>query len=236
MADIITGQYVKIMQTPASIGERIAAQLIDWVVMAAYLTLFVVAYDKFGIELSFASEISAAVLPVMFYTLLCEIFNHGQTIGKRIMKVRVVMKDGTVPSLSAYLLRWVLWLVDGPFLSFLGVVVILVNRHNQRIGDIAAGTMVIRIDSFSRLQVSLDEFQHLSRNYRPVYPQAADLSLEQVNSLSKAMQLDNDDPRIAALAGKVREVLGIQTVHERSDVSFLWQLVRDYQYFALEEI
>ena len=146
------------------------------------------------------------------------------------------MKDGTVPSLSSYLLRWVLWLVDGPLLSFLGVVVILINKHNQRIGDIAAGTMVIRIDSFSRLQVSLDEFQHLSRNYRPVYPQAADLSLEQVNSLSKAMQLDDNDPRIATLAEKVREVLGIQTVHERSDVSFLWQLVRDYQYFALEEI
>lgn len=236
MADIITGQYVKIMQTPASIGERIAAQLIDWVVMAAYVTLYFVVRDQLGLHFSYGYDIAAAFMPVIFYTLLCEIFNHGQTIGKRIMKVRVVMKDGTVPSLSAYLLRWALWLVDGPFLSFLGVVVILVNRHNQRIGDIAAGTMVIRIDSFSRLQVSLDEFQHLSRNYRPVYPQAADLSLEQVNSLSKAMQLDNDDPRIAALAGKVREVLGIQTVHERSDVSFLWQLVRDYQYFALEEI
>lgn len=236
MADIITGQYVKIMQTPASIGERIAAQLIDWVVMAAYVTLYFVVRDQLDLHFSYGYDIAVAFLPVIFYTLLCEIFNHGQTIGKRIMKLRVVMKDGTVPSLSAYLLRWALWLVDGPFLSFLGVVVILVNRHNQRIGDIAAGTMVIRIDSFSRLQVSLDEFQHLSRNYRPVYPQAADLSLEQVNSLSKAMQLDNDDPRIAALAGKVREVLGIQTVHERSDVSFLWQLVRDYQYFALEEI
>ena len=236
MADIITGQYVKIMQTPASIGEHIAAQLIDWVVLAAYYTLYYVVRDQTDFNFSIGFEIVVALLPVTFYTLLCEIFNHGQTIGKRVMKLRVVMKDGTVPSLSSYLLRWVLWLVDGPLLSFLGVVVILINKHNQRIGDIAAGTMVIRIDSFSRLQVSLDEFQHLSRNYRPVYPQAADLSLEQVNSLSKAMQLDDNDPRIATLAEKVREVLGIQTVHERSDVSFLWQLVRDYQYFALEEI
>ena len=236
MADIITGQYVKIMQTPASIGERIGAQLIDWVVIAAYFSLIQYIFIWTGLKIGSAESFLITFLPIIFYTLLCEIFNNGQSIGKRVMKLRVVMKDGTIPGLSAYLLRWLLWLVDGPLLSFLGVLVILINKHNQRIGDIAAGTMVIRLDSFSRLQVSLDEFNHLSRNYRPVYPAASDLSLEQVNSLSKALQLDDDDPRISALAEKVRTVLGIQTVHERSDDSFLWQLVRDYQYYALEDV
>ena len=235
MADIITGQYVKIMQTPASIGERIGAQLIDTVVLAAYLTLASFIIDEANIPFNYTTFL-CVVLPFILYTPLCEIFNNGQSIGKRVMKLRVVMKDGTIPGLSAYLLRWLLWIVDGPLLSFLGVLVILINKHNQRIGDIAAGTMVVRLDSFSRLQVSLDEFNYLSRNYRPVYPQASDLSLEQVNSLNKALELDDDDPRIAALAKKVRTVLGIQTVHERSDDSFLWQLVRDYQYYALEEV
>ena len=132
MADIITGQYVKIMQTPASIGERIAAQLIDWVVLAAYYTLYYVVRDQTDINFSIGFEIVVALLPVTFYTLLCEIFNHGQTIGKRVMKLRVVMKDGTVPSLSSYLLRWVLWLVDGPLLSFLGVVVICLLSFLRR--------------------------------------------------------------------------------------------------------
>ncbi len=57
-----------------------------------------------------------------------------------------------------------------------------------------------------------------------------------MNLISKTIQLDDDDPRIAALAAKVRDVLGIQTVHERSDDTFLWRLVRDYQFYALEEI
>lgn len=235
MADIITGQYVKIMQTPASIGERMAAQLIDWVVMVAYYFLFYYIFDTLS-WVSFTAVLLFLILPILFYSLLCEIFNNGQTIGKWFMKTRVVMKDGTTPSLGSYLLRWLLWIVDGPTLSFLGVFVILINKHNQRIGDIAAGTMVIRLNSYSRLQVSLDEFDFLSSNYRPTYPQAADLSLEQVNLISKTLELEMDDPRISALAAKVRSTLGIQTVHERSDMSFLWQLVRDYQYYALEEI
>lgn len=235
MADIITGQYVKITQTPASIGERMAAQLIDWVAMLAYFFLMRYFFDMAGLY-STSLTLLFIILPILFYSLLCEVFNNGQSLGKRIMKIRVVMKDGSTPTLGSYLLRWLLWTVDGPTLSFLGVLVILINRHNQRLGDLAAGTMVVRLNSYSRLQVSLDEFRHLSPDYRPTYPQAADLSLEQVNLMSKTLELDMDDPRISALADKVRQTLGIQTVHERSDVSFLWQLVRDYQYYALEEI
>ena len=66
MADIITGQYVKIMQTPASIGERIAAQLIDWVVLAAYYTLYYVVRDQTDFNFSIGFEIVVALLPVTF--------------------------------------------------------------------------------------------------------------------------------------------------------------------------
>ena len=113
MADIITGQYVKIMQTPASIGERMAAQLIDWVVMVAYYFLFYYIFDTLS-WVSFTAVLLFLILPILFYSLLCEIFNNGQTIGKWFMKTRVVMKDGTTPSLGSYLLRWLLWIVDAP--------------------------------------------------------------------------------------------------------------------------
>lgn len=69
------------------------------------------------------------------------------------------------------------------------------NRPPARQHRRAGGTMVIRLNSYTRLQVSL----------------------EQVNLISKTIQLDDDDPRIAALAAKVRDV-------------------RDYQFYALEEI
>ena len=84
--------------------------------------------------------------------------------------------------------------------------------------------------------MSLDEFNHLSRDYRPIYPQAADLSLEQIDLISRTLELPDDDPRVHALAEKVKQLLQISTPLERSDDTFLWRIVKDYQYYALEEI
>ncbi|MCI6160028.1 MAG: RDD family protein [Bacteroidales bacterium] len=240
-SNIITGQYVQISQTPASVGDRIVAQAIDWLAQGIYLYSLLYLFTNY-VEGTYESQLSSIIvyvvilLPALLYSLLCEIFNHGQSIGKKLMKTRVVKTDGSTPGIGTCLLRWILFIADGPALSFIGILVMLINRNNQRLGDIAAGTMVIKLNSYSRIQVSLDEFAHLSRSYRPVYPQASDLSLEQVNLISKTLELDEHDPRVHALAQKVQETLQIKTPRERSDETFLWRMVRDYQYCALEEI
>ena len=237
-SDIITGQYVQISQTPAGIGERMAAQLIDWLVQAAYM-YFVYTANSYLPD--FSSNIELVImffltLLAMLYCPLCEIFNHGQTLGKRIMKLRVVMKDGATPSLGAYLLRWLLFIIDGPLLSFIGVIFIIVTRHHQRIGDLAAGTLVIRLDSYSKVRISLDEFAHLDAHYRPVYPQAAELSFDQFTLIEQTLELPFDDPRVHLLAQKAQSVLAISHKKESSDHTFLWQLHRDGQYYMLEGI
>lgn len=237
-SDIITGQYVQISQSPASIGERMGAQLIDWVVQGIYIYIMVVIISNLPNSTRFQQliEMLILVLPTLFYGPLCELLNHGQTIGKQLLKLRVVKKDGSMPSLGSSLLRWLLFLADGPLLSFIGVLVILITPHRQRLGDLAAGTLVIKLGSYSKIQVSLDEFSHLGRDYRPSYPQAADLSLEQVNLISKAVQMKDDDPRVHALAEKVRQVLGIERIKESTEQAFLQRLVKDYQFYALEEV
>lgn len=231
----LTGQYVQLQLTPASVGDRIAAQLIDWLIMLAYV-IFSARVLK---ELHLSSEIMflLVILPVMFYTLLCELFNHGQSVGKMIRKTRVVKADGSTPTLGAFLIRWLMCLVDGPTLSFIGVLVMILNRRNQRIGDMAAGTMVIKLKKYKDIQVSLDEYEFLESDYQPRYPQAADLSLEQIEIISRTLAMKNDDflPRTAALANKVAQKLGIER-QEASDTAFLQRIVRDYQYYALEEI
>ena len=240
-SDIITGQYVQIQQTPASVGERIGAQLIDWLIQGIFATtLFTILtelQDRIGDFLnSFNPFYIILFLIIILYCPLCEIFNHGQTIGKKLLKMRVVKKDGSTPSVSAYLLRWLLFIADGPTLSGLGVLVMLLNQDNQRLGDIAAGTMVIKLNTYHKIQVSLDEFTHLSKNYHAAYPQVTDLSLEQIDLITRTLELPDDDPRIHALAGKVKNILQISTPLERSDDTFLWRIVKDYQYYALEEI
>ena len=240
-SDIVTGQYVQIQQTPASVGERIGAQLIDWLIQGIFATTLLYLLDEVNDLTGFFANSSQPLFIIVFliiicYCPLCEIFNHGQTLGKKALKMRVVKKDGSTPSIGSYLLRWLLFIADGPTLAGLGILVMLLNQDNQRIGDIAAGTMVIKLNSYHQIQVSLDEFNHLSKNYRPVYPQVTDLSLEQIDLITRTLELPDDDPRIHALAEKAKQILHINTPLERSDDTFLWRIVKDYQYYALEDI
>ena len=153
------------------------------------------------------------------------------------MKTQVVKLDGTSPTLGAFLMRWLLYLIDGPMTSYMGLVVMLLTRNNQRLGDLAAGTIVIKKQKYKKIQISLDEYDYLAQNYTPRYPQAADLSLEQIEIIPRTLSISQKDfaLRVAKLAGKVREKLNIER-KETDDAAFLRRIVRDYQYYALEEI
>ena len=99
---IITGQYVQIDQTPADIGERMMSRMIDLLIIMVYVFAIYVIFEagaKLDDDVVFASLIFLT-LPVVFYLLLCELYNRGQSLG-----IRVVMKNGTRPTICAYLLQ-----------------------------------------------------------------------------------------------------------------------------------
>lgn len=238
---IVTGQFVRINQTPASLGHRMAAQLIDWGIELVWLFagLWLIGIIEDVVSDSRMTRMAYGVLlfvPIIFYSLLWELLNHGQTPGKQLIKLRVVKTDGSSPSLGALVMRWLLWIADGPTLGFLGIFVMLVTRNHQRFGDMAAGTMVIKLASYNKISVTLDEFDHLSPDYKPFYPQAADLSLEQVNLITQALKGHPADPHVVALADKVRQVLAITHVRETNSYDFLERVARDYQFYALQEV
>jgi uncharacterized RDD family membrane protein YckC len=243
-ATIITGQYVQIDQTPASIGERILARLIDMILIFTYYfaAAMLIGFYYEYIPYTYRSDDFALIVyflfavPALFYSLLWELFNHGQSLGKKLIGIRVVMKDGTTPTLSAYLLRWLLLLVDVYLSQCIGILSILLTKNNQRVGDLTAGTLVIKEKNYHKINVTLDEFRHLSVNYRPVFPQVENLSLEQINLINETLfRYDADRPqRIRELAFKVRQFLRINP--PVNDEALLLTLTRDYQYYALEEI
>lgn len=237
---IVTGQFVRISQAPASVGERFFALLIDYFIIIVFLFSMSVLFSELNIRANTISTFFLFVLfllPVLCYSLLWEVFNHGQSIGKHLLAIRVVKADGSTPSLSAYLLRWLLFVIDVPLTGGLGLLVILLTKNHQRLGDLAAGTMVIKEKNYRKIQVSLDEFDYLTKGYRPVYPQAADLSLEQVNVISKTLASEQKDRsrRTSQLAEKIQTLFTIRR-EGISDELFLQTLLRDYQYYALEEV
>ena len=244
MADstIITGQYVQIDQTPANAGERMIARIVDYILLGVYCFAIAVCINIISDGVSYFTDDMVIVcyvifmLPVMFYSLIWELFNRGQSPGKKLFGIRVVMKDGTTPQLSAYLLRWLMLIVDIYLFQCIGILSILLTKNSQRLGDLAAGTLVIKEKDFRKINVTLDEFRHLSVNYRPIFPQAENLSLEQVNLINQTLfRYDPERPvRIRELACKVRQFLKINP--PVSDEALLQTLTRDYQYYALEEI
>lgn len=236
---IITGQFVHITQSPASIGERLIAIAIDYTIIIIYLFSTITLIQRMYLPGDFQAIIYIFIinLPTLFYFFLCETFNHGQSLGKRLMNIRVVKVDGSTPGISSYLLRWLLLPIDGLLTGGLGLLSILLTKNNQRIGDLAAGTMVIKEKNYRKIHVSLDEFDYLTKDYHPIYPQAADLTLEQINVITRTLETNHREQkqRIASLAKKIQEMLSVVS-RNQTDKDFLQTILRDYQYYALEKL
>ena len=237
---IITSQYVRIDQTPAGVGERIFARMLDFLIMFVYSMGIYYLLDSFDFNFMQGSDygllfVFILYIPVIFYSFFWEILNRGRSPGKMAFGMRVVMCDGTTPTIGVSFMRWILLLVDVWF-SWIGVVIILLNDNNQRFGDLAAGTIVIKEHDYHHIQVFIDEFNHLSRGYNPVYPQAENLSLEQINTIAEGLARydENRSRRISALSGKVKDFLKVTPLVD--DETFLKTVTRDYQYYALEDI
>ena len=241
-ADIITGQFVRISQTPATVAERIIARVIDYAILLLYFSAVTVVFFKLdtiidtddindGLLILF---VCLVYLPVLFYPFICEAFFNGQTIGKRSQKTRVVNADGSQPGIGQLFLRWLLLMIDEGFF-FVGLIAIMLNRKGQRLGDMAAGTYVIRLQNFDQLNVTLEDFQYANPDYRPVYPQAANLSIAQAEVIRKALNSGTtyNGEQLERLAAKVEQTLSIQR-REPSNISLLLTILHDYQYYALE--
>ena len=81
---IITGQFVRISQTPASIGERLMALIIDYFLIGLYILSTITLLSKLSIPSGFSLFFFLCIvyLPILGYSFLCEMFNHGQSFGK----------------------------------------------------------------------------------------------------------------------------------------------------------
>lgn len=133
---IVTGQYVQIDQTPASLGARVLGRLIDTVLLLVYCAAVFglwIAYMQMtgGEQDAFGSFMILSVfyLPALGYTFFWETFNNGQTPGKRFLGMRVVMKNGDRPTVAAYLFRWLFLLID-MHTSYVGILCIALTKNN----------------------------------------------------------------------------------------------------------
>lgn len=198
-------------------------------------------------------DILTISVPMLLYSLVSEVMMNGQTIGKKILNIRVVSLDGEEPSLAQYIIRWIFKVFEWPFFfgytffslsniigyiiitAFWGVVVLIfisISKKNQRLGDVAANTVVINTESFfsvgDTIFVPVDE-----NNYKAMFPQVLKLSDRDINTIKNVVDLyykEKNEQTCRRLSRKVQQLLSIQS--EMNDIDFLEKLLLDYNYLA----
>src|SRR5450631_3666856 len=151
----------------AEFHKRLLAYIIDFLLLIIYLfSMKYLLYTGFSIDFeeNVGLDILVISIPMLLYSLLTELWMNGQTIGKKILSIRVISLEGGEPTLGQYILRWITKFFEWPFLfgyiffskdalvaytiitGICGVavaIVIAITPKSQRLGDLAAGTVVV---------------------------------------------------------------------------------------------
>lgn len=248
--------------------RRLFALLIDILVQYFYFRIMIAILGEVLKSSGFDSEDSRMnlfavfmllILPIMLYHVIFEITMNGQSIGKRIMRLRVVDENGGRPGISQFLIRWLLrvsdvWilmimltLLESPYwyrntetaiiilaaIVFLLVDIILIvsSRKGQRIGDILARTILIRINT--RADIEDTVFQEVADNYVPQYPEIMKLGDKDINAIKSILDTarkKGDFTLAANAAEKIQRHLDIKT--NLSPFDFLDTAMKDYNYLS----
>lgn len=153
--NIDTPELVSIEMPLAGIGSRFIALLVDYLIWGAGFTVLVLLLSVILPSMVVFSRISAqwtVALVVLFFFLvnwgyftLFEAFWNGRTPGKRIARIRVIQSSGRAISLFESMARNLVRYIDQiPGVYVVGVITMFVTRQHQRLGDLAAGTLVVR--------------------------------------------------------------------------------------------
>ncbi|MEZ4802384.1 MAG: RDD family protein [Gelidibacter sp.] len=239
---INTTQNVNINFTAASVGERILAYVIDWIIKIAYiivtyqLTFNLFKVDEMISDMDQWSQMAIYVtfyLPVIFYTLIFETLLDGQTLGKRILRIKVVKIDGYQASLADFIIRWFFRIVDLNMLSGLvALIAIITSPKNQRLGDMTAGTSVITLKN--NVNISHTILEELGDAYEPKYPNVIRLSDNDARIIKETFntaKASRDYATLIKLRNKIVEVTEIKVVNE-NDMQFIDTILKDYNYYT----
>jgi uncharacterized RDD family membrane protein YckC len=131
-------------------GRRILATIVDAIVFSVIFWVLALLFGGTSAEggsvafsLGGLGSLLYIVVVFAYYTLLEGYL--GQTLGKMLLGIKVVREDsGEVPGLGATAIRTVLRIIDGLFAYLVAFITVLVSRKNQRFGDMAAHTLVVR--------------------------------------------------------------------------------------------
>ncbi|WP_411031759.1 RDD family protein [Spongiimicrobium sp. 3-5] len=233
---INTTQNVNLDYKIVSIGERIVAFFIDGFILYLYAVLVNVIGDAIGYvyedRWTQRGLVSLIFLPAMGYSIWMHTLFNGRTVGKMLMKMRVVRVDGTPVHWSNFLVRWMLRLVDiWIFFGAVGLLSIIFSERRQRLGDAAAGTVVI--STKNKTKVSHTILEEVAETYEPKFTNVTLLTDKDVRLIKDTYHIarrSDDFKTMKALRDKIESIL--QTNSELYDKQYLDTVLKDYNFYT----
>jgi uncharacterized RDD family membrane protein YckC len=238
---IHTTQNVTINFKAASVGERMLASLLDLLIKAAYI--IVIAYVFFNLlgisnilnNVDMWSRIAIILFfffPVLIYSVTLESIFEGQTIGKKLVKIKVVKIDGYQASFGDYLTRWLFRIIENNSLSLIGLIAMIVNNKTQRMGDVAAGTAVITLKN--NITIDSTILEEIGDAYLPIYPLVIKLSDNDMRIIKETFlvaEKKSDFETIDKLTKKIESVTGIKN-QSGFQIDFIRTILKDYNFYT----
>jgi hypothetical protein len=161
-----------------------------------------------------------------------EILMKGQSVGKRIMKIKVISLTGNNASIEQYFLRFLLRGIDFTMSSYMvGLLFSAMSSKGQRLGDYVAGTTVVS----TRLPYSIDDtiFKITSKDYKVSFPEVMKLSDNDINTINKVLNFgkkNNSYEYVDNVTEQIKKALEIESNLE--NFIFLEILLNDYNYLS----
>jgi uncharacterized RDD family membrane protein YckC len=237
---VTTTQNVDLEYEAAGLGYRLLAAILDIIFMVVYFGLVVLCFgiagylnkDIFsGDNYLISTLLIIAGLPILLYHFLSESLMNGQSLGKRIMGIKVVKLDGTQAGISSYMLRSLFRVIDIHVMNgVIAIICIPVSEKSQRLGDMAAGTTVIKKDSRANLRDTILYRQVPS--YSIVFEQVSLLSDKDMAIIKEILEhsiANNKRDHLKLLADKVKAKMGVSV--SWPDEDFLKTVLLDYSHY-----
>jgi uncharacterized RDD family membrane protein YckC len=239
---INTTQNVQINFTAATVGDRIIAYMLDLLIKVAYgIVIYGIFFYAMGLnklfdtmdQWSVMATIAVFALPIILYSIVSESMLEGQTIGKKLMKIKVVKIDGYQASFAEYLMRWFFRIIDiSLFSGVIALITVITSKKSQRLGDMVAGTSVITLKN--NISISSTILEEIGNEYVPIYSLVIKLSDNDMRIIKETFiksKAKNDYVTIAKLRDKIETVTGIKN-QSGNDSDFVKTVLKDYNFYT----
>lgn len=233
---ITTSQNIELEYELGSLGDRVVGRIIDLVIAVAYIVIvmLLISYAGTGMSGSGALVMLLLFLPVVFYDLVCEIVLNGQSVGKKVMGIRVISLNGDQPTVSQYLIRWLFRVVDfSIFGGLVALIVCAVSEKRQRLGDMIAGTVLIKTTPRTALSHTMYE-PVAPVEYKVTYPEASSLNdndIQLVKEVILTVRRTGNTMLALQAQQKIEQVLNIRS-KSAEPMYFLQTILADYNYLT----